>query len=285
MPLAALGMLLGAATMHAGWNLLVKRAEQRLIFLWWAMLVAPAACLPVVAFLGPLPARVWPYVAGSAVAEALYFFALTQAYRIGDFTVVYPIARGTAPALLALWALLFLGERPSWGGGAGLLLILLGLVLVGSRAWWGERTQLLRHRRAILAALGVALCISLYSVIDGAAVRFAPVLPYTVVLLNGAALLAAPAVFLRYGRRRVVQEWRVNWRTICLVGGLSLCTYLLVLTAYAIAPVGYAGAIRETSIAVAALLGWRWLGEPFGAGQAVGIAAILAGIAVITLLG
>jgi drug/metabolite transporter (DMT)-like permease len=285
MPLAALGMLLGAATMHAGWNLLVKRAEQRLIFLWWAMLVAPTACLPLVAFLGPLPARAWPYIAGSAIAEALYLFALTQAYRIGDFTVVYPIARGAAPALLALWALLFLGQRPSWGGLAGLLLILAGLVLVGSRAWWGERAHLMRHRRAIFAALLVALCISIYSIIDGAAVRFTPVLPYTIVVLNGAALLAAPAIFLRYGRRKVLQEWRVNRRAICLVGGLSLVTYLLVLSAYAIAPVGYAGAIRETSIAIAALLGWRWLGEPFGAGQAVGIVAILAGITAVTLLG
>ncbi len=285
MPVGALGLLLAAAMMHAGWNVLVKRARQRLIFTWWGLTVAPALCLPALALLGGVPARAWPYIVGSALAEAAYFVALTQAYRLGDFTVVYPIARGAAPALLAVWAALFLRQHPSLGGLAGLLLLLAGLVLVGSRAWWAERDMLARHRKGIAAALLVALCISIYSIIDGSAVRFAPVLPYTILVLNGAALLSAPVVFWRFGARAVGGEWRANWPTICLVGALSLITYLLVLFAYSVAPVGYAGAIRETSIVFAALLGWRWLGEPFGWGQAAGIVAIVAGITLITLLG
>jgi drug/metabolite transporter (DMT)-like permease len=285
MPVGALGLLLTAAVLHAGWNVLVKRAQQRLIFTWWALTVAPAVCLPSLFFLGGVPGRAWPFIVASALAEAAYFFALTQAYRLGDFTVVYPIARGAAPALLAVWAALFLGQHPSAGGLAGLLLLLAGLALVGSRAWWAERGTLAQHRTGIAAALLVALCISIYSIIDGTAVHFASVLLYTIIVLNGAALLSAPVVFQRYGGRAVAREWRANWPSICLVGALSLITYLLVLTAYSMAPVGYAGAIRETSIVFAALLGWRWLGEPFGRGQAAGIVAILAGIALITLLG
>ena len=72
----------------------------------------------------------------SAVVETAYFFALINAYTLGDFSLVYPVARGTAPALLALWSALFLGERPSAFGLLGLAVLIGGLLVVGSGSWW-----------------------------------------------------------------------------------------------------------------------------------------------------
>ncbi len=114
------------------------------------------------------------------------------------------------------------------------------------------------------AALTVACCISIYSVIDGAAVRIAPPIPYTVAVIGASALLMTHVVLTRYGRPAVVAEWRVNWPRIALVGILTLVTYALVLQAYVLGRVSYAGAVREISVVFAALVGWRWLGEGFG---------------------
>lgn len=285
MPLSALGLLLLAAVLHAGWNLLVKRAGEKQIFIWWALLVGVVCFSPLVVFGAALPGRAWPYMLGSGALEAVYFIALTLAYKLGDFSLVYPLARGAAPALLAVWAALFLGEHPTSFGLLGLGVLLLGLLVVGSGAWWSQRKAARVSLAPIGAALLVSLAISLYTVIDGAAVRFVSPAPYTVVVLSLSTVMTAPAVLARYGQKAMLAEWRANWLRIVLVGVLSMVTYLLVLYAYTQAQVNYAGAIREVSVVFGALAGWLWLNEGFGRQRAVGAVLIFAGILVIALAG
>jgi len=213
---------------------------------------------------------------------------LTRAYQNGDFSLVYPIARGSAPVLLTIWAMLFLGERPRLYGLIGIGLLVLGLIIVGGKSWWTLRS--LRKTSslsssALVLALGVACCISIYSAIDGAAVHRVAPLPYTVLIIALAGLLLTPAVLSRYGSQAIITEWRTNWPRIILVGILSLLSYMLVLLAYSIARVSYAGSIREISVVFAAILGWRWLGEDFGAIRVIGAIFIFAGILVIALAG
>ena len=297
MPPVALALLIAAAALHTSWNLLVKRAREKQIFTWWSLVVGSLCFAPLLLFSPALPPAVWPYVVASALVESIYYLALLRAYNIGDFSLVYPLARGAAPAFLALWAALFLGERPSAGGLAGLALLLLGLLLVGGAA--GRLLALPRlvggapgtARRppigagAVAAALAVAFCISIYSAIDGAAVRVAAPITYTVAVIGLSAVLIAPVVLWRYGRPAVAAEWRASWPRIVAVGVLTQLTYLLVLQAYAIGRVGYAGAIREVSVVFAALVGWRWLGEGFGGLRTAGAVLIFAGILVIALAG
>ncbi len=285
MPLSALGLLLVAAALHAGWNLLVKRAGAKQIFTWWALVIGVLCFTPLVVFGAAQPGRVWPYILGSAVAETAYFVALTLAYGLGDFSLVYPVARGAAPALLAVWAALFLDERPTLPGLIGLMLLLLGLVVVGSGSWWTRRKTTAVSIGGIVAALTVAFFISVYTVIDGAAVRFADPSSYTVMVLGLSAALSAPAVLVRYGRRAVMAEWRANWPRIIIVGVLMMVTYVLVLYAYHIAQVNYAGAIREISVVFAALAGWWWLGEDFGLLRTMGSFLIFSGLLVIAIAG
>jgi drug/metabolite transporter (DMT)-like permease len=232
-----------------------------------------------------LPARAWPYILGSGALEAVYFIALTLAYKLGDFSLVYPLARGTAPAFLAIWAALFLGERPTPLGLVGLGVLLLGLLVVGSGAWQSRRKAASVSLSAIGAALLVALAISLYTVIDGAAVRFVDPSPYTVVVLGLSALFTAPVVLARYGQKAMLTEWRANWSRIILVGVLMMVTFVMVLHAYALAQVNYAGAIREVSVVFGALAGWLWLDEGFGVQRAIGSVLIFAGILVIAVAG
>ncbi len=285
MSLAALGLLFVAAVLHAGWNLLVKRAKRKQVFTWWAILVGVICFSPVLIFNRPLPLQIWPYVAGSALFEALYFVGLTRAYDLDDFSLVYPLARGTAPALLVVWAALFLGEQPRPTGLAGLALLVLGLIIVGSAAWWSQRQVATPSLLGVAIALATACCISIYSAIDGAAVHLVPSAPYTVVILGLSMLLIAPALLLHCGPRAVVAEWRTNWLRIILVGILSVASYGIVLYVYSFARVSYAGAIREISIVLAAFIGWRWLGEGFGHIRLVGAVLIFAGILVIAIAG
>ena len=156
MPPVALALLITAAALHTSWNLLVKRAREKQIFTWWAMVVGTALFAPLLAFSAPLPDSIWPYVLASALVEMIYYLALLRAYSIGDFSLVYPLARGAAPAFLALWAALFLGERPSAGGLAGLTLLLIGLLLVGGAARRGALRQAAVAPDLALSAGGAA---------------------------------------------------------------------------------------------------------------------------------
>lgn len=282
MPPFALVLLLAAALVHAGWNLLVKQAREKDVFLWWAWLVGGLSGAALLPLLPALPRSVWPYVLASGLAEAGYSLALARAYALGDFSQVYPLARGTAPALLALWAALFLGERPTMAGLLGLALLLLGLMTVGGL--FGRARQPVRGA-AVLAALGVALAISIYSVIDGAAVQFAAPLPYTIVVFMVTALALTPVMLRRYPPAALAAEWCANWSRILATGALILLGYAMVLAAYGAGRVGYAGAVREVSVVFAALIGWRWLGEGFGRARIIGALLIFGGILVIAAAG
>ncbi len=282
MSAAALGLLLAAGAMHAAWNLLLKRAENRLVVTWLALFAGSLLFLPVLVA-SPVPRAVWPFVAASAAVECVYYLLLAYAYGQADFSQVYPLARGAAPALLTIWTVLLLKEVPSVLGVAGLALIVLGLVPVGGgeRWWrWGGREF---RSRGVAAAFGVALCTSVYSLIDGVAVRRTAPAPYTVAILLLGALLLAPPILARHGGRAVMAELRGQWWRILAAGALMLFAYTLVLRAYAVAPLAYAGAIREVSVVIAALAGWLMLGERFGARRLAGAVAVFAGILVLAI--
>ena len=170
-------------------------------------------------------------------------------------------------------------------GVVGMLLIVVGLVPVGGGdVWWRWGGPQFRSR-GVVAAFGVALCTSVYSLIDGVAVRRTAPVPYTVEVLVLASVVLGPFIFARYGGRHVVQELRKGALRIVAAGALMLFAYTLVLRAYTMAPLAYAGAIREVSVVIAALAGWLLLGEPFGARRLAGGVAVFSGIVVLATLG
>lgn len=287
MPLSALGLLLIAAFMHAAWNLAVKQAKYKRAFIWLALAVGSLSSLLFLLLQGSfaLPVLVWPYALSSAIVEMIYYVALTWAYDCDDFSLTYPVARGTAPALLALWATLFLHEAPRPVGLLGIALLIVGLIVVGggSALWHLGRTTF--SVRGILAALVTACCISVFSAIDGAAVHLFPAPAYTVLVLTLTALLLAPMMIVHHGPRLLLEEWQANWWRMIVVGLLVVLAYGLVLHVYSFVRISYAGAIREVSIVFAAIAGWHWLGEKFGIVRTIGAIVIFAGIVVIAFFG
>lgn len=313
MSLTALALALGAGFLHAAWNLILKGAPDRLLVAAWGLLAGAAIFSPALIGAWPVPASVWPFACASATVLLGYYACLARAYERGDFSLVYPVARGAAPALLTLWAALFLAERPSALGLLGIAVILLGLAVVGGAPLWlaagaarakdgGSRLQALRsHAHGAGAAFLVALLVSVYTAVDAAGVRRWSPLPYLVLVfaLSGSALVPLLALREALARRRAavaepdrearaapsraLHVLRNDAPRIVAVAVMTLGAYALVLQAFRIAPVGYVGAARESGVVFGALAGWLLLGERFGKVRAAGAALVFAGIALLAV--
>ena len=285
MPLFAVGLLLVAACSHSGWNLILKRINGNYISMWWGLAISSLISLPLLFFRPGIPAQTWLFAAASAVFEAAYYGLLATAYQKEDFSLVYPIARGCAPIFLAVWSILFLKETPSAAGVVGLVVLSLGLVIVGSSGWWAARRQNSGSLAGVSLAFLVALMISGYSVIDGAAVKFTDPVAYSVLIFTLTTLLITPLILRQYGWKKLAEEWHSHPIQDGVIGILCLVAYLLVLIVFSIAPVSYTGAMREVSIVIGAIAGWLWLKESFGLQRLIGAVVIFAGILIIVIKG
>ena len=283
MPLGALGLLFASAILHTTWNLLLKQAGEKYMATWWGMLLGSLLFLPALFVLG-LPARsTWILLFISALAEAAYFIVLSYAYGDADFSLVYPMARGAAPALIAVWSVLFLHEALTTGGVIGLIIIVAGLMIVGASSW--VQVDGKPHLRGIWPALILALLISIYSVIDGAAVKHTGPFSYAALIYFVSSAYMTPYILRRHGWQKLKEEFAAyHWRLL-MIGALIVVAYLMALLAYRLAPVSYSGAIREVGVVMGAIAGWQFLGEKFGPVRVVGAVVIFSGILVIALLG
>src|SRR5262245_45463530 len=128
MELPILLLLLASAAIHASWNLLSKRSEDKQAFLWLTLVATLVLLLVPALWLNkPIPAEGWLFIILSGVLEAAYFLLLGSAYQRGDMSLVYPLARGSAPLFVLLFAFVFLSERVRWGGAVGIAFIVLGI--------------------------------------------------------------------------------------------------------------------------------------------------------------
>jgi drug/metabolite transporter (DMT)-like permease len=278
---APLLMLLLAACLHAAWNYRLKQCQDRLPVLWWALAFSSVAVLPSLCWVSLPSGSAWWLVLASAAAQALYLGLLSRAYALADFSLVYPIARGSAPLFLMLWSSLFLHEALSTQGLTGVAVLSLGLMALGAS---GRRGASHGHLMpALAAALGVAMTISVYTAIDGLAVKTTPPLSYFVAQWSLSVVLALPALLWVYSPQRLLGVLVRERAAVGWVGLGSGLAYLLALQAYSMAPVAYAGAVRESSVVVAAWLGWRAAGEPSGQARLAASLVIFAGLGLIAL--
>jgi len=235
-------------------------------------------------FTGLPPRETWSLVFFSVLVEAIYFIALSYAYQDNDFSLIYPIARGAAPAFLAIWSFSFLHEKWTVGGMAGLILIIIGLVVIGSSNLLKAKTGN-PHFRGIMIAIFIALLISIYTVIDGSAVKHTSALPYIFTVFCLVPIPIAPFVLKIYGWNKLKQSWGGQGFRIVLPAILGISAYLLALLAFRIAPLSYSGAVREVSVVFGAFAGWQFFGEKMGGVRIIGAFVIFAGILIVTIFG
>ena len=267
--------------MHALWNALVKVDGDRLMAM--AMIMGLTAALsPVLIVLSPpIAAESWKYLLLSAALNNVYFFLLIESYRVGDLSHAYPIARGSAPLLVAIGSAVFAGERLGTGGIAGVLLISAGIMSLVAGGRFDPRIR----RRAIGFPLATGTMIAAYTVVDGIGVRMSgsPV-GYIGWLF---ALFAIPIVLVAIVSRRgeAIVFLRTRWRPAGLAALFNFGSYGLAIFALSLGAMAHVSALRETSVIIAALIGTVVLKEPFGRTRIVAACLVAAGVATIHLAG
>jgi drug/metabolite transporter (DMT)-like permease len=283
-PTFAIVLLLLSASLHALWNLLLKRSQEKYIAMGWQVLISGVIAFFLLLFTGFPPRSMWLFALISMGLEAVYFILLSNAYSDHDFSLVYPIARGTAPAFLMLWSVLFLQEKLTLGGVLGVGMIVAGMVVIGATSLIQNRGSRL-HLKGVLIALSVALIISLYTLIDGTAVKNGPALPYALTMFMFVPILTTTYNIRRFGWKPFLAAWKGPRIPLILTAVLGVVAYLLALIAYSFAPLSYSGAIREVSVVIGAFLGWQFLEEKMGATRVLGSMIIFAGILTIAIFG
>jgi len=284
MPILAILLLLLSASLHALWNLLLKRSQEKYIAMGWQVIISGVFAFFLLLFTGFPPRSMWLFALISMALEAVYFILLSNAYSDHDFSLVYPIARGTAPAFLMLWSVLFLHEKLTLGGTLGVSLIVCGMVIIGATSLIQHRGSRL-HLKGVVVALAVALIISLYTLIDGTAVKNGPPLPYALTMFIFVPVLTTTYNIRRFGWKQFAAAWKGPRIPLILAAILGVIAYLLALIVYTFAPLSYSGAIREVSVVIGAFLGWQFLEEKMGGMRVLGSIVIFVGILVIAILG
>ena len=268
-------LVLFAALMHALWNAVLKGASDRTITFG---LVSAGHTIPAIIMLPfvPLPDPVLrPYIAASTIIHWGYYYFLNTGYRFGDLSLVYPVARGVAPLLVALPAFIWLGEALPAMAWAGMICISAGILILGMRRA-GKGPPL----PALIMALLTGGTIALYSLVDGVGVRLAEETLTYIIWLFIAEGFVILYIFLPRMERLRAQTGREV--LVGLAGGiLSALAYALALYAKSKAPLGMVSALRETSVIFAAMIGLIWFGE--GPARPRLIAAGLVAIGIVML--
>src|SRR5574337_655334 len=281
-------LLVLAGLVHSIWNLLSKKSLDTQAFLWLSLVAMSILFFPLLLHLyTPISSRGWAYVIPSGAVEAMYFLLLGSAYQRADFSLVYAVARGTAPLFVVLIARGFLGEHISLIGFTGILLIVVGIYSMHLKSLdlTGLYAPLLSlgegpSRIAFLTGLTIAS----YSVVDKVGISYVHPLQYAYLVLSVATVLLAPyMIFARSGS--LIREWKGNrWRAIA-VAVMFITAYLLVLLAMSTSRVSYVSSVREVSVVIATLLGTFVLHERLGERRFLGSVLIFAGIVCIGLRG
>jgi drug/metabolite transporter (DMT)-like permease len=276
-------LVLLSAFFHATWNFLTKQSQDKAAFLWCAIMISFALYLPAAVFfalrddLEPLAIL---FGAGAVLLHGVYGLALVRGYTVGDLSAVYPVARGTGPTLVAIFAVLLLGEHVSPIAAGGIALVVLGIYAIS----YGEiGSQRVLHPLRMLArpetrwALLMGLFIAGYSLWDKVALDHLPPVTLTQAAMVGHVVFLAPLA-LRNGGVHLRREWAQNRRSVLAAAPLLPLGFILVLSALTVSRVSYVAPAREVGIVLGAALGVVFLHEPHGLARIPGAALIASGV-------
>ena len=266
MPLAALGLALAAAVLHAGWNVALRGARDVQAATAVAIALSVVLFAPVAAATWDVRASAWPYIAASSALEAAYFFLLVAAYRRRELSVVYPVARGSAPVLVLLGAAVVLGRHVSGAQAVAVCLVGLGVMFVRG---------LHRGTEGIAVGLAIGITIASYTLVDKEGLRHAQPLPYLELVLTPVAIAALATVVLQRGVAPLRSQ--LARRTVAAAIG-SFGAYVLFLFALRLTGAPSVAAVRETSVVIAAGMAAVFLHERVTRLRLAGAAAVAAGV-------
>ena len=262
-----------AAFLHAVWNAMVKSHKDKAVAVAAIILGHIPAALIIISFV-PMPAKESiPYIFMSAIIHQGYQWFLLSAYNHGDYTKVYPIARGIAPVITTILSLIFIGVVLTRHELFGILIISFGILSLSF-----QYKNTFQNNKAVIFALLTGFFIALYSTVDGYGARLS-LSPLSFIgwsfILNG---LIFPFFLKFMNEPNIIKRVFREAKSLFLIGGtISYIVYAIVVWAFTKAPIPLVGALRETSIIIALLIGTLILKERFTLIKAVAISIIFAG--------
>jgi drug/metabolite transporter (DMT)-like permease len=273
-PTTPLILALCAAFVHAGWNLLLSRARDSEAATAIALPAGALVFAPVALATWQVDARALPYAAGSAALELIYLGLLARAYQEGELSVVYPVARGSAPLLILIFSVVVLGASLGAVSVLGICLVAGGVVLVRGT---GEAAR----PRDLRMALAIGVAIAGYTLLDKQGLKHAHPLAYLELVVGVPALVYAPLL----ARRRGTDALRAELNGWSIAVGLGMFgAFGLALAAIRLAPsasLAAVQAVRETSVVIAVVLARLLLHERVSGPRLAGAAVVVAGVAAI----
>ena len=274
-----------AAVAHATWNLTIKAAgTSGTRFLWLTfviatIVVAPFGIVSLAQAGGALPLLLLLAV-GSGGLQIAYFLTLQRGYRMGDVSIVYPLARGSGPLLSVIFAIILFGEHPSVWALVGAGLVIVGVVVIGLA---GGRGRFHANRAGILWGLLVGVTIAGYTLWDANAVVTQKLPPLGYFWITVVVQLIAFAPFALRQPRYTIALAKQHWAAALVVGILSPLAYVLILFAFTLAPVALVAPAREVSVVLVALGGWLLFKEPHPVQRILGALVVLGGVTLLAL--
>ena len=270
--------VLGAAFLHALWNALIKLGTSKVGGMVILSIVEVPIGLAVVAFTDAIDPAAIPWVLAAGCTHFAYKFFLTYAYDRGDLSRVYPIARGAAPMIVALFGAAFLADAVTGREYLAIAVLAAGILLMARGVFAsGEDRQLLPF------AIGSACATATYTLIAGMGARVsgAPGAYVAWVFVADGCFFTLGMLALR-GWDVIPRNWRA-WRMGAFASAASYGAYAVSIWAMTIAPIAVVAALRETSVLFAVLIGWLAFGERMDRTKAGAALLIVAGVALTRL--
>ena len=274
MSLTVFSVVILAAFLHAAWNAMVKNEEDKYLAVAAIVFGHVPISIVVIFFTPTLSFQSIPYILISAIFLSGYEWCLLSAYRLEDYTKVYPIARGTAPIFIVVLSLLLFDVNISKIVLMGILVISFGIIILGF-----HNIKTFKNNSAVVYALATGLFISCYSITDGYGGRIsASPLNYTawLMILNAVIFTILLTIMKKL---RVVKKVFSEGKKIFFIGGtLSYIVYGTIVWAFTQAPIPLIAALRETSIIFALLIGTFFLKERFTFLKTMSVLTIFFGV-------
>lgn len=274
-----------SSCIHAWWNYLAKTIPSGAPFIWLVALVTTVSYAPVIAwyliFYGfELNWLNGFFLAGTAISHLVYFLVLQKGYRVGDLSVVYPLARGSGPLFATLGAVLLFGEQLSAQSAAGIALVAGGVFFVAGMSNVTLRNE--RTKTGIGYGIATGLLIAVYTLWDSYAVRVLLVPPLLIEYVSPPFRVLVLAGVARKHRAETRQIWTDHRWKIWVIGLISPIAFIIVLYVLKTAPVSYVAPARELSIVIGVILGAKLLTEAHFKSRLFGSLLILAGIGLLS---
>lgn len=274
----AFALAFTAAWLHAGGNVFLGRRSEPEAAVALMLLIGVVAFAPVAALTWRVETEAVPYIVASALLELGYFAFLAAAYRAADVGLVYPVARGSAPVLALLGAVVIMGRSTSVGQIVGVVAVTIGILLVCGVGIADASSD----RRGVLLALATAVFIAGYTLVDKEGLEHAGPIPYIELVLIGPALVYGAFVLRTRGGAAIRGEATPR---LVLVALLLFGTYVLVLLALREAPAASVSAVRETSVVIATVLAALAAHQPLRPSRVAGASLVALGVALVALAG